>query len=213
MFTIRVGKKQSFTVNKLYFPVEFSQSQMLTLTLFKTMCRFLDVMLLQYTWVGTWSIKYYFDFCHWRVLNFFFMEICCRATEIWVLENHEFCPFQSPISQLPYNRSSWKNFLGLSYDRSRNGILWFMSETSPVLRKMTWLKPWKSKNGEKWHFHCPWSPKRLGFGPWPIKAQWISGLSLFTIPDLVDFHSEGAEILKVENHKRDALLQKLFIWP
>ena len=34
----------------------------------------------------------------------------------------------------------------------------------------------------------------------------ISGLSLFTIPDLVDFHSEGAEILKVENHKREALL-------
>ena len=39
-----------------------------------------------------------------------------------------------------------------------------------------------------------------------IKAQWIFGLSLFNIPDLVDFHSEGAEILKVENHKREALL-------
>ena len=30
-----------------------------------------------------------------------------------------------------------------------------------------------------------------------LKIQWISGLLLFTIPDLVDVHSEGAEILKV----------------
>ena len=33
-----------------------------------------------------------------------------------------------------------------------------------------------------------------------------AGLLLFTIPDLVDFYLEGAEILKVENHKREALL-------
>ena len=147
VFTIRVGKKQSFTVNKLYFPVEFSQSQMLTLTLFKTMCRFLDVMLLQYTWVGTWSIKYYFDFCHWRVLNFFFMEICCRATEIWVLENHEFCPFQSTLSQLPYNRSSWNFFGNSPMTEVKMAFYGSCPDSSPVLRKVTRLKPWKSKNG------------------------------------------------------------------
>ena len=153
--------------------------------------------------VRTWTIKYHFDFCHRRVTKKIFMKICCRAAEIWVLENHEFWPFQSLISQLPYNRSSWKFFLGLSYDKSQNGILWFMSWLLTSFEKSNMAETMEI---QKWHFHCPWSPKRLGFGPWPIKAQWISGLSLFTIPDLVDFHSEGAEILKVENHKREALL-------
>ena len=153
--------------------------------------------------VWTWTIKYHFDFCHRRVPKKIFMKICCRAAEIWVLENHKFWPFQSLISQLPYNRSSWKFFLGLSYDKSQNGILWFMSWLLTSFEKSNMAETMEI---QKWHFHGPWSPKRLGFGPWPIKTQLISGLSLFTIPDLVDFHSEGAEILKVENHKREALL-------
>ena len=68
---------------------------------------------------------------------------------------------------------------------------------------MTWLKPWKSKNGT---FTALDLPNGWDLGHDPIKTQLISELLLFTIPDLVDFHSEGAEILKVENHKREALL-------
>ena len=77
--------------------------------------------------VRTWTIKYHFDFCHRRVPKKFFMKICCRAAEIWDFEKAKIRDFLRPISQLPYNRSSWKIFLRLSYDRSRNGILWFMS--------------------------------------------------------------------------------------
>ena len=130
-------------------------------------------------------------------------ELASRQAEIWDFENHEFGTFQSPISQLAYIRSSWKIFWRLSHDWSPFGILWFMSRllTSFEISDMA-----ETMEIQKWHFHCPWSPKWLGFGPWPIKTQLISGLSLFTIPDLVDFHSEGAEILKVENHKREALL-------
>ena len=153
--------------------------------------------------VETWTIKYQMDFSHGRVFKKIFMKIWCRPAEIWDFENHEFGTFQSPISQLAYIRSSWKTFLGLCHDWSQFGILWFMSRlhTSFEISDMA-----ETMKIQKWHFHCPWSPKWLGFGPWPIKTQLISGLLLFTIPDLVDFHSEGAEILKVENHKREALL-------
>ena len=44
-------------------------------------------------------------------------------------------------------------------------------------------------------------------GIWDMTHKGTMDLRvMFTIPDLVDFHSEGAEILKVENHKREALL-------
>ena len=153
--------------------------------------------------VETWTIKYQIDFSHGRVPKKFFMKIWCRSAEIWDFEKCQIHDFQSPIFQLAYIRSSWKFFWRLSHDWSPFGILWFMSRllTSFEISDMA-----ETMEIQKWHFHCPWSPKRLGFGPWPIKAQWISGLSLFTIPDLVDFHSEGAEISKVENHKREALL-------
>ena len=64
--------------------------------------------------------------------------------------------------------------------------LWVMAQIPTI---------WEIKGSESAIFGFPW------FKPCLVMIVYI--------PDLVDFHLEGAEILKVENHKGEALLKNL----
>ena len=117
--------------------------------------------------------EYQIDRCNRRVPQKNFMKFRCRVPEIWELENHNFGRLPSPISLLPYVRTSWNFFWWLSYYNSQFDIPWPCLGTSPFLRKKTWLKPWKSKNATfsglvLWH---GWD---FGHGHKESLEDWVS---------------------------------------
>ena len=73
------------------------------------------------------------------------MQICCRAAEILDFEmakKYIHTKWMTPTTDLHE-----KNFLDSPMTKVKMVFYGSCPDSSPVLRKVTWLKPWKSKNG------------------------------------------------------------------
>ena len=129
--------------------------------------------------------------CHRRVTKIFFMKFWQRAAEIWDLKEGQNWDFSKSHISAALCQNFMKFFLVTLLWHILMSFLWFISGNLTKFEKQDMVKTLKIQN---WPLLWPLSQKWLGFRTWTIISQISTGLILFTIPSLVDFQLNGAEI-------------------
>ena len=129
--------------------------------------------------------------CHRRVTKKIFMKFWQRAAEIWDFEKSQFWPSLRSHISAALCQNFMKFFLVTLLWHILMSFLWFISGNLTKFEKQDMVKTLKIQN---WPLLWPLSQKWLGFRTWTIISQISTGLILFTIPSLVNFQLNGAEI-------------------